>query len=308
MRATEKRGVGAMKARRRWWRRRGWIAGLVGLSAILMCLNLLGGRSPLKMAALAAARPLLALLGEVDPPSLEPGNAHSSGTELESLRAKNARLDYEIHRLRDLLSASSRTNFDSKRYAFRALPAQVLCRAGVPGLRHAVLVDRGRIDGIRKGMGVVSGDRAVGRIHRVGEEMSLVLLVTDPACKVRATFLAEEGVKEESNDAGEGPAGLPAFEGICEGDLERDGGIRLKHLPRHADIESGCAVVTTGWAGHFPPGMAVGWAESVEEELDGLFLDVLVKPALAGEPLRSVMILLPALDREWESEVRAGNR
>ncbi|MHC4598335.1 MAG: rod shape-determining protein MreC [Planctomycetota bacterium] len=297
-----------MRTERRWWGRFGWIVALVSLSALLMGVNLLAKRSPLKMGVLASLRPALALLGEIDPPELAPVDDPSGSPEIDALRARNARLNYEVHRLRDLLASSSRADFVKKRYPFRTLPAQVLCRAGVPGMRRAVLVDRGRVDGVRKGMGVITGDRVVGRVHRVGEAMSLVLLLTDPGCKVRATFLPEEGAEPASELAGEKtPAApsLPPFEGLCEGDLDREGALRFRHLPRHADVPESAPVVTTGRAGIFPAGMWVGRVSAVEEEPGGLFLVVGVKPAGPSGPLRSITILLPVHPREWEADVRS---
>jgi rod shape-determining protein MreC len=276
---------------------------------MLVGFNLFGGTSPVKMGVLAAFRPFLALLGEVDPPSLSPEENPAENPEIESLRARNARLSYEVHRLRDLLEKTSGADFEKKRYSFRGLPAQVLCRVGVPGLRCGVMIDRGSVDGVRKGMGVVSGDRVVGRVHRVGAEMCLVLLVTDPACKLRATFLSVRGEASESGEgAGEQVSGssLPSHEGLCEGDLERDGGMRLSHLPRHASIEVQDDVVTTGFAGVFPPGMSIGRTTGVDDDVEGLFLDVSVKPAMGSEPLRSVSILLPAIPKEWEAAVESG--
>lgn len=296
-----------MKTERRWWGRFGWVAALVSLSAVLMGVNLLGKRSPLKMGVLAVLRPALALLGEIDPPALVSEEDPPGNPEVEALRARNARLNYEVHRLRDLLAASSRADFDRKRYPFRTLPAQVLCRAGVPGLRRAVLVDRGRVDGVRKGMGVITGDRVVGRVHRVGEEMSLVLLLTDPGCMVRATFLPgkENDPSPEEGAAKTPEAGptLPPFEGLCEGDLDREGELRFRHLPRHAEVPVEAPVVTTGQAGIFPAGMWVGRVSAVEEEPGGLFLVVSVKLDGPSRPLRSITILLPAVSRAWEAEV-----
>ncbi len=282
-----------MEADRRWWRRTGPAAFLVVLSGGLLALNLAGRRSPVKTALLGVARPLVELVGNAEPPSLgQPSDGPDAG-EVRRLREKNARLAYEVLRLRDLLAGLSGIDFDRKRYPFRALPAQVLSWSGVPGPRRMVLVDRGETDGVRKGMGVIAGDRAVGRIWRAGREISLVVLLTDPACKVRATFLPP-GVETR-------PAS-PAIEGLCEGDVEREQTLRFRHLPRHAGIEKGWAVVATGFAGVFPAGLFLGEVSKVSEDPEGLFLNVFVEPAGAGVPLDSVFVLLPDTPQGFAEE------
>ncbi|MHC5039616.1 MAG: rod shape-determining protein MreC [Planctomycetota bacterium] len=278
-----------MKSGRGWWRRRAGAGILILFSAVLIGLNLLAGRSPVKMGVLAALQPLLALLGEVDPPTLSSGEETPAPPEMADLRAKNDRLTYEVLRLREQLATTSAASFDAKRYPFQPLPAQVLCRAGVPGLRCVVVVDRGRVDGVQKGLGVVAGDRVVGRVFRVGEEISLVTLITDPACKVRCTLLPPASEK-----APHGGDPAPSFEGLSEGDPDRQSGIALRHIPHHAGCEAGDAVVTTGYAGIFPGGMSVGRVISARKGSQSLFLDISVSPAVSGEALRSVLILLPA--------------
>jgi rod shape-determining protein MreC len=274
-----------MAAGRSWWRRRGWAAILVSFTGFLVGLNLLAGRSPVKMGVLAVFHPVLSLLGEIDSPALADEGDAVRDPERETLRARNARLTYEVLRLRNQLACVSRAEFDEKRYPFLALPAQVHARTGVPGMRSVIMVDRGSRDGVRPGMGVACEDFVVGRVYRVGVEFSFVLLAVDPGCKVRATFLPEDVSADDAT--------LPEFEGLCEGDLGREGRLAFRHLPRHAGVEAGASVVTTGFSGVFPAGMTVGHVAEVSEGAEGLFLDVSVQPALGGEPLRSVVILLP---------------
>ena len=292
-----------MAAERRGWLKHARWTVLVSVSGALIALNL-AGHAPLEAGVLGALRPALAFVGEADPPRIAPGA--DAAPEILGLRASNARLVYEVYRLRDLLASATGASFEAKRYPFRALPAQVLCRAGTPGFRRVVLVDRGRRDGVARGMGVAKGDRVVGRVHRVFEDLCTVLLLTDPACRIRATFLPPgDPPDDEGGDDSHGPA---LCEGLCEGDVDDPDAVRFRLLPRSARLRPGAPVVTTGFAGVFPAGMSLGEATSVAESLDGLFLDVTVRPAVAGEPIRSVMILLPALPGDAAGEVSRGGR
>jgi rod shape-determining protein MreC len=270
------------------WRGAGTIGFLAVASGALVALNL-AGQSPLQSLLLGALRPALALAGEIDPPRVA---GAGGGEEVLRLQARNARLEHEVLRLRGLLASVSGSPFDGKRYAFRGVPAQVLCRAGAPGLRRMIVVDRGTRDGVRKGMGVVFEDRAVGRVHRAEDEVSLVLLLTDPACKIPCSLLPSPG-EELPPDAAEGS------EGLCEGDPAREGALRVRHIPLGGPAKSGDPVVTSGLGGLFPPGMSVG---TVEETADGpdLFLEVHARPSLGDAPLRSVMILIPAFPEACE--------
>ena len=284
-----------MLAGRGKWRAAGSVAFLSAVSAGLIALNL-AGRSPLNSLLRGVLGPALAMAGELDPPRMSP-EEQGTGEEFKQLEARNARLLHEVQALRGQLSMVSKSQFDGKRYPFRGLPAQVVCRAGTAGLRRMLVVDRGSRDGVRKGMGVISGDRVVGRVHRAEQETSIVLLLTDPACKVPCLVVpGESGGKPGEAD---GP------EGVCEGMPGSDATLRLRHIPLQAPAAEGDAVVSSGLGGVFPPGLSVGTIERVSEGLD-LFQEVELRPSMGASPLRSVLILIPSLT-EMGADAFSGN-
>jgi rod shape-determining protein MreC len=276
------------------WRAAGTVAFLAAVSAGLVALSL-AGRSPLQSLLIGAFRPALAWAGDLDPPRMGPDGGPD---EVRRLEARNARLQHEVLRLRELLASASACPFDGKRYPFRGLPAQVICRAGAPGLRQMVIADRGARDGVRRGMGVAVEDRVIGRVHRADDDLCAILLLTDPACRVPCSLVL-------AADAGLPPDGADGPEGLCEGIPGREGLLRLRHVPQQTPVKPGARVVTSGLGGVFPAGMSVGVVEQVSEGSD-LFLDIEARPSAGGGPLRSVMILLPAAPELQRGE--KGNR
>ena len=145
-----------------------------------------------------------------------------------------------------------------------------------------ITIDRGENDGVRTGMGVVSGVGVVGIVYRTSGSYSLVLPLLNSkssiSCKLARTdyfgFLQWKG-------------GDP---------LE----ISLTDVPRHAEFALGDTVVTSGHSTVFIEGIPVGTVDSHEESQDRLAFTLGVRLFTDLAKLNDVFVM--ALPPEQERE------
>lgn len=149
---------------------------------------------------------------------------------LEELRQENAEL-------RGLLGAGRRTTL--------GYVAAEIRRVDLNPFSHRVLINRGSRDGLVSGQPVIDAHGLVGQVDEVFLHSARVILLTDPdhALPVR---IERTGLRTIAYGSG----------------LNAE--MRLTDLPMNVDLEPGDVVLTSGLDGVFPPGLPVGWIESVE--------------------------------------------
>src|SRR5213075_3459848 len=180
---------------------------------------------------------------------LERDNA-SLKVENRSLKATNQALrdvEHEVNRLRRALAYRERS-------VFRLVPAEIVTRDASTWWR-TVTINRGKNDHIESDMPVVTDEGLVGKTTTVGENISIVLLLSDENCRVAANV---EGSKEQGIVSGERVTGTAAPL------------LDLNFLTKQANLQSGTKVYTSGVGGVFPSGLLLGTVQSYRvRELDG---------------------------------------
>ena len=152
-----------------------------------------------------------------------------------------------------------------------------------------ITIDRGENDGVRTGMGVISGVGVVGIVYRTSGSYSLVLPLLNSkssiSCKLARTdyfgFLQWKG-------------GDP---------LE----ISLTDVPRHAEFALGDTVVTSGHSTVFIEGIPVGTVDSHAESHDRLSFTLGVRLFTDMAKLNDVFVLAlpPMMERdELEKDIK----
>ena len=199
---------------------------------------------------------------------LERDNA-SLKVENRSLKATNQALrdvEHEVNRLRRALSYRERS-------VFRLVPAEVLTRDSSTWWR-TVTINRGKNDQIEPDQPVVTDEGLVGKTATVGENVTVVLLISDENCKVASTV---EGTREQGIVSGERVTGsvTPMLD--------------LNFLSKQANLQPGPKVYTSGVGGVFPSGLLVGVIQSFRvRELDG---QARVTPAVDLSHLEDVFVV-----------------
>lgn len=140
-----------------------------------------------------------------------------------------------------------------------------------PYARYLV-VNAGRIHGIREGMAVVGGSFGLaGRVALVNETSSQVLLLIDPASSVNVVLVGSRAT------------------GTVVG--QSDGSLRITNVLQSDEITPDDIVVTSGLGGLLPRLLPVGRIDRITSIDAQLFKEAVVRPAIDFNRLESVLII-----------------
>ncbi|MCK9210180.1 MAG: rod shape-determining protein MreC [Prolixibacteraceae bacterium] len=107
--------------------------------------------------------------------------------------------------------------------------------------RHNFLtINKGRIQGVKEYMGVVSAGRVVGLVTNVGDNYSTVISILNERWKLSA--------KIKRND----------FFGSLSWNGKDYRKVQLNEIPYHVPVQNGDTIVTTGFSSSFPEGLEIG--------------------------------------------------
>jgi rod shape-determining protein MreC len=187
---------------------------------------------------------------------------------LQAAQAREAQL--ENARLRQLLGWQGQS-------PWRLKPARIIARDTANWWR-TVWIDRGRRDGLRPDLPVLTAEGLVGRIGETGHATAVVVLVGDPKCRVAVVVreTGENGVLSSSS-----------------GEVLDHRLVDLTHLPRNTNLKPGQTVYTSGLGGVFPAGIPVGAVVDSRAVSYGLYTEARVKLTVDSSPLTEVMVMLP---------------
>ena len=157
---------------------------------------------------------------------------------------------------------------------FDMVTARVIGRESDTGTRM-IVINKGTMDGLEDDMPVVTEKGLVGRISEAGPYSSKVQLILDPRSSVGT--LVQRGNSR-------------VF-GIVEGDSGNPFMPRMKNISRNADVEEGDMIVTSGFGGVYPKGIAVGTASKVENDGDGLLKHAVIETAVDFQTLEDVAVI-----------------
>lgn len=195
---------------------------------------------------------------------------------LVALEAENAKLieiDSENKRLRALLKMG-------EEFKISGVTANVIGYDPTK-LVQSLMLDKGTVDGVRKGMAVAGEGGVVGQVVAAGFKSSSVLLITDHGSGVDAVI---QGSRTRGVVEGTG-RDTCEFRDVCE----------LRYVLYDDDIKVGDRVVASGMDGIYPKGLLVGVVSKVEKKSSGLFQSVQVKPTQNLRQIETVLIITAAV-------------
>jgi rod shape-determining protein MreC len=149
---------------------------------------------------------------------------------------------------------------------------------------RTIEIDRGERDGIRRNMGVITPDGAVGKVIEVFRDAAQVLLLTDK----------------------EGGAGAMLVSSRIQGPVGGTGDplIVMKYVATDEDVKVGEKVVTSGMDKIFPRDIPVG--SVVEVKAGSPFKQIKLKPAARLDRLETVIVLLTQAPVEFKIDTPNG--
>ncbi|HEY2419801.1 MAG TPA: rod shape-determining protein MreC [Neobacillus sp.] len=203
---------------------------------------------------------------------------------LVNLESQVQQLKKENKDLRDVLGEKT-TLRDSD-----PLPATVIGRN--PDRWHEmIIIDKGKLDGIKQNMAVVTAKGLIGKVKSVNPFSSTVQLLSalDPKNRISVTF-----------------QGQPDVFGFVQGYDDKKKLLLVKSIPSGTKIEKGQMVITSGQGGVFPGGLMVGKVVEVNPDQYGLNQTALVEPGADFYDINSVLVISRTMTQPASNEMTDG--
>ena len=238
----------------------------------------LNATSPLQTTLHGATRPLADWVNNIT-------DAGSLSSENARLRGENERLTNDLARTReDSVQQQAQRDLNAVRLQFPSdtfLAADVVSRDAT-NVRSIIAIGRGRSDGVREGMIVVSEGRSLaGRVTKVFDDYAWVTLITDPKSAISA-------IVQESR-----------AEGVVAGNY--DGSLNMEFVGQGAAVKQGDFVITSGVGGGYPPGVVIGRVANVHKTDQDLFQRVQVDHLASLSNLEHVLVLTSFVPKTLET-------
>jgi len=251
----------------------------MGAGVLLLALSGIGLLRPVESVSFTVFAPLESGLRSLAQPIADVvanyGDLRDLTLENERLRTENERLSAENARLRE--EATRREELERLLETKNALRDQQFLAAAIiardtTNLRQVVAVNRGREDGVRVGMPVVTqGSALVGTVSKVDSNHAWVTLITD----------VDSAVSSQLSET--------RAQGVVAGTYSRR--LTMEFVDQNATVREGDTVVTSGVGGGYPPGLVIGRVTGVGTNRQDLFRSVTVEPLASLSKLETVLIM-----------------
>jgi len=201
--------------------------------------------------------------------------------ENDLLKKKIAQLQEANHQMQEMAIANERYR---RLLQFREegvgpmITAEVIGRDPSSWFR-SVTINKGEMEGVNRGMAVISPDGVIGQVLKTSLHYATVLLITD------------------YNSALDALVQRTRSKTIVEGKEENR--CQLKYLLRTEDVVVGDRVITSGLGGKFPKGLWVGEIQIVEKKGHGVFQHAELIPSVDFTKLEEVLVIKESTLPAW---------
>jgi rod shape-determining protein MreC len=252
---------------------------MMGIGLLLLAMSSVGILRPFQDASYKALSPLEDLMRGVARPIANTITHYNDIRDLtqenERLRTDNERLQADVARLQT--EAAQREELERLLQVKQSISDQDFLGANVvsrdpTNLRQQVAIDRGKSDGIKVGMPVVTEGRAlVGTVTKVEGDYSWITLVTDVDSAVSSSTLESDA------------------RGVVSGGYNRK--LTMEFVSQDAPVKEGDTVVTSGLGGSYPPGLVIGKVTGIAGSRQEVFQNVTVEPLASLARIETVLVM-----------------
>lgn len=202
----------------------------------------------------------------------------------ESLSEENARLQQELRQLQQQLSLPSMraaipTEVEQQ-YTFQS--AQVINNS-IHNTKNYITINKGRLDGIQPGMGVIGPNGVVGRIRSASDNFAVAISLLHTNMLVSAVV----------------------------GDTDAFGSVKwngrdpqlanLDYIARHQKVDEGDTIFTSTYNSIFPAGIPIGVVTEVSLSENATYYDIKLDLATDFSSLSYVYVIRNRLKQERDS-------
>ena len=135
-----------------------------------------------------------------------------------------------------------------------------------------VIIDKGKADGLQKGLPVVLPQGITGQVIEVSDRYSKVMLIIDRNSAVDALVQRSRA------------------RGIIKGASADQ--CRFEFVLRKNDVQIGDTVIASGLDGVYPKGLRIGHVSDLSERSSDIFYEITVTPFVDFEKLEEVLVIL----------------
>ena len=186
-------------------------------------------------------------------------------TSFLSLDNNNEKLAIENAELKKALqiSQSGNNKFENidlrdTSYYFDFIPAKVI-QNSIKRRNNYITINKGAADGIQEGMGVISRDGLVGIVKQTTQNFASIISLLHSQTRISAKLQSTE------------------FFGSVKWNFKNPRYVKLEAIPKHAQIEEGDTIVTSGFSNIFPENLVVGTIKDLEIPSGSNFYDINVQ-------------------------------
>ncbi|MCD4740912.1 MAG: rod shape-determining protein MreC [Desulfobacteraceae bacterium] len=183
---------------------------------------------------------------------------------IDRIKSRARELEFENNRLKKLVNFTR-----SVEYSFVA--AKVIARDPSPWFK-TIMVDKGKKDGLSKGLPVVVSEGVVGHVIKVAPNYARILLITDRNSAV-------DSLVQNSRVRGivKGGSGKECF---------------FRYALRKDKIQTGEIIISSGFDQIFPKGLKVGEVVNVKKEPSQLFQKIIIKTCVDFDKIEEVLVVI----------------
>jgi rod shape-determining protein MreC len=149
--------------------------------------------------------------------------------------------------------------------------------------KNYLTIDKGSVDGIRPGMGVISATGVVGKVKSCTEHFSTVISLLHTEMMV-SSKVKRNGVFGTARWSGKDPSI-----------------ISLTYIPRHQSVNQGDTVLTSDYNATFTPGIMIGTVKATRLKPDDAYYEIDVALSTNFNSLSYVYIIENKLQPEQQS-------
>ncbi len=141
---------------------------------------------------------------------------------------------------------------------FNIIPATV-CNKSIDSRNNRMTLDKGSNDGIKKDMGVIDAHGLIGVVRKVNSDYASVVPLINTVSRI-SVLVKNKG-----------------YFGILEWEPYDYRRTKLTSIPKHANIERGDTIITSGFSTIFPKGILVGTIEEIQLIRGSNYYDIIVR-------------------------------
>lgn len=209
--------------------------------------------------------------------------------ELIRLQGENIRLMEQLDNARYSNAVRQDTFLrDSTEQLFSYIPANVISNSTI-STTNFLRLDKGSNQGVMPNMGVISTDGIVGVVRAVTPHYSQVMSLLHRQTRIKAAIASSR------------------YFGTLTWDGKSSRYMQLEAIPKHAILEAGDTVVTSGFSQLFPEGLRVGVVEQYDLSGGGNFYNIQVKLRNDLNTVRYVYIIKNEMWKEHKELEEAVN-